>query len=650
MQYEDDEIETSVILNWKEFLKRLQIFTDLTNIEFRNTIVIWGSLRKKERINLVDDVLIKREDFMDSVRLEEKEKEIAWNTIVDPVKVLTSIVPTNGVTSIRVDYFNFRKFMTNFLYAKYGHTMERIIYDDLSKQIINNLWEPFEKIKIPSGYTSSLAMKFFKEKNTITYIDFILRFKLTRHIEPEEGFENIISIKDAAWDYLVKGLSHEPDSEEIETSQEDIEKMKKELKESSYTYASDATPRGSNEEAYAEAARKLAEEKASGKSLKGVTILATMHGGLIFHNIPEDIKNKYIMVTNSGKCGMVTFRTIIGESTDLPTITSVKRVFKSVKGPGEILEGDRIIANANKEEKDTGMGTFPDGTRVPTNTSMESYRKWYSRQSRDTQEEDIQSPEYTKYGLDRLLEETKSNNAPAGTHGNSFIRTHTDMLKVWAPDPRLDFTTFTKYGLYIVTTHHCEDDPLLKSLETWSSNEYDAGDATLTPHETDGLYVLNRNLSFHNVFQKLQSLFELNGRIIPSISSSPAHPRIFEVGGVRFNGSQYKSINLLTLVRCFLEMGFEFVNIVDTSCQIVRLPGDLTSTISGTPEDIIQEGKPVGMVRQASLNSTQQGSDIMQHLMDTRTGGRRRRRKQATRKKRNRKSRKGRKHSSRKKR
>jgi hypothetical protein len=326
-------------------------------------------------------------------------------------------------------------------------------------------------------------------------------------------------------------------------------------------------------------------------------------------------------------------------------------VFKSVRGTkkllGEILEGDLIIANANQKEKDTGMGTLPDGTRVSRNTSTESYRNWYGRTNlRAEKGNNIQSPEYTNYDLDRLLEETKSTNAPAGIHGNSFIRTHTDMLKVWSPDKGIDFTSLAKFGLYIVATHHCEEDPLLESLETWSSNEYDAGEAPLTPHEIEGLYVLNRNLSFHNVFQKLQSLFEENQRIIPGISSNPANMFPFTAGGIDFSVTRYSGINLLTLVRCFLAMGFEFVNIIDTSCQVVRLPGEQTTTISGTPEDRIPEGKPVGLVRQASLNSTQQGSDMIQHLLDTRTGGRR---KQATRKKCNRKTKKGRSLRSRKK-
>jgi hypothetical protein len=175
------------------------------------------------------------------------------------------------------------------------------------------------------------------------------------------------------------------------------------------------------------------------------------------------------------------------------------------------------------------------------------------------------------------------------------------MEKTWHPE--LSYKDkLTRWGIYIVATHHVEG-TILENLESWTSTKF--------PSDIEE-NSMNKNLSFSEVYEEFTQ-YVGRGRDIPPIS---LHTADIETKDTSFASrlpphvKQYDYITLTRIVKAFKAMGFEMINIIDFSCQYID-----NGIISDTKTD------PFKLVRQSSIGSTRKGTDNMKKLFETKTGG-----------------------------
>jgi hypothetical protein len=405
-----------------------------------------------------------------------------------------------------------------------------------------------------------------------------------------------------------------------------------------------------------EAERREHYEPIRGRPLKTITLCITMHGGLktpsqsVSRDL-ERIKDKYILINVSSKCGVIV-RTSASAKEKEMVIEGYRNVYKRhAPEESQVSIGNRIIANTFERCGLIHRPLYlPGGYRT---TSLPGSYGLYNIYEQEPEELQKYHPGYT---IEELKQAEETNNELTDTSVNHHMRTHTDLLKFWTPDPKLTLKYVSTYGIFIVCTHHCEEDHILKDLDNFKTNIYNP--QTSTEEEEASINLLNRNLGCHEILDHLvKSLLMHRRPVSNSLVSYCGHHggRGFmcnvradklKVRDVELKVLKYIEIPVTRIVNLFLEMGFEMVNIIDQSCQHtsdIEIPG-LYGVISGTRQDFPGEGtQGRGLIRHASINSNLQAGEVTRLLESTHTGGRRRKKKQATRKKRNRKTRKGRK-------
>jgi hypothetical protein len=333
------------------------------------------------------------------------------------------------------------------------------------------------------------------------------------------------------------------------------------------------------------------------KPLRTITLFACMHGSLTSTTVPVHVQQSSLLLTSSAKCGLSTFNNkFFFRAHSL--IRKIRSVYKGFPEESQVTNGNIKMAELFDKKRRLGFVQLDNGEYLDSSsTNSTIFRDWLERKTNREDEFHL--------SIDELIHAAENPNPLINPKHHHHIRSHTLMEKIWGPDDSNNAIHQANHGLYIISTHHCEDIPYLQSLDNWSYPNLFKSYFNNNISDT-----LSKSLIFSDVFDGIRSHIKTSsGKFVP-----PLHPRTTPVDiNVYFKNikiNRYNQISIINLVDAFLSMGFEMVNIVDTSCQDTD-----GSIISGSPTDTTK------LVRQASIGSTRKGYENMELLSRTHTGG-----------------------------
>jgi hypothetical protein len=375
--------------------------------------------------------------------------------------------------------------------------------------------------------------------------------------------------------------------------------------------------------------------KSQRRPLKTITILITMHGGeLIDIPLTPELTRVNTIISLTTKKGCYAFGSFTqNEFTTNQSIESYRDVYRKLPEEGQVNKGNEeiiksfIFSNRQRKFIYPQDSTLPRGPYEPIpsasrNILLDPLKKIedIKKQQPDAFETDAEAlAAYTSPADDYDNETTQIDWI---TDLNPYLRQF-GTEKTWSPDENKMFD-----GMYIISTHHIEKTDPLYRLNQWSSANYPR------------FSVLNKNLTICKNYEKFVTDFNITNRELKNLSNRKMDVTQKDKTKV----TSYQNILLSTIIKLFLELGFEHVNIIDFSCKSIyssKYP-QLTNRITDPgPSTLIDEPipsrqRPPRLIAQTSFEEKDSAADWVEE--NWRTGGKRH--KQKTKKKYNCKSKK----------